>query len=200
VSNVDTVWAATSADSEFEETVQPPAGWMGLASVVGARAGVSKKGETYLAVDLKSQDGQYNWPIYKQLTTNGVVQEGRVKSAKITLRQLGVDPNAPFAQVESLLKAKVGHWYSVEQKASDRINNTTGLPYVNTEILGVSSAPAPATDGSAYVQPQNVVATFPPAVPGTAPTVVAPQGNTGGVPEAQQNVAGAQQNLDPVPF
>ena len=140
--SIDQAWATTTADSTFEDDVIPPAGWMGIVQVASTRAGVSKKGETYLAVDIKDESGQYHWAIYKQLTTNGVAQDGKVKSAKITLRQLGIDQNIAWPLVDAALKAKVGSWYAVEQKASTTINNTTGVPFVNTEIVGVASAPA----------------------------------------------------------
>jgi hypothetical protein len=221
VSNaLEQTWSTTSADSEYGETVQPPAGWLGIVQIASARAGVSKKGETYLAVDLKDESGQFSWPIYKQLTTNGVAQEGKVKSAKITLRQLGIDQNVPFSAVESLLKAKVGHWFAAEQKASNQINQLTGAPYVNTDITGVASPPVNVAQPVQNVAPQvpqaqvqppqpsvqqdgmtmttRPVYQFPPAVAGTPPTVV------GQNPVAAQQAAVQQAinspGIDDVPF
>lgn len=223
MSNIDQGWAATTAESGFEDDVVPPAGWLGIIQVVGTRAGLSKKGETYFAVDLKDASGEYHWALYKQITTNGVYQDGKGKSAKITLRQLGVDENIAWPLVDAALKAKLGQWFAVEQKASTTLNKTTGFPFVNTEIVGVASAPAQVTqsaqpvthqpvhqynpDGtivgapdSPQAQPQTTQyaqqdgmamtaqpgpATFPPAVAGTAPTVVAPQ-QQGGTPTPAQ--------------
>lgn len=177
--SIEQGWAAVQADSGYEDDVKPPAGWMGIVQLTGVRAGVSKKGESYFAVDLTN--AEYNWPIYKAITTNGVIQAGKVTSAKITLRQLGVDENTPWPSVEAALKSKVGQWFTVEQKVSDRINPVDGTPYVNTEVVGVASAPAQAAPQAAPAQPVAVsapnpgVATFPPAVAGTPATVVAPQ-------------------------
>jgi hypothetical protein len=164
VSNaLNDVWTNTTADSGFEDSVTPPPG-VYIARVPRTNAGKSKKGELYFAVDLKNDD--HSWVIYKQLTNGGQPVDGKIKSAKITLRQLGLEVPSPD-QLPAALKTIEGGYYSVEVKASDKINPVTGEPYYNTEVLGKASAPSqPAAPAGASV--------FPSAVPGQPPTVVAP--------------------------
>jgi hypothetical protein len=185
MSNLESVWAATQADTDgYGEDVIPPAGTVGIARIAGSRTGQSKRGESYFAVDLKDDQGGYSWAIYKQFTKNGQPHEGSIKSAKITLRQLGLDVRSP-SQLPQLLKQVEGRHYTYEQAASDRINQVTGMPYVNTNITGPASAPTP-----------NVA----PAAP--APQVQAPAATVVQTPQgaAQFPSALPQQNTDPIPF
>jgi hypothetical protein len=141
MSNLENVWAATSTEGGFDEDKPAPAGYMGIVRIADVRTGVSKKGESYFLVELKDDSHGYSWPIYKQFTKNGQPHEGSIKSAKITLRQLGLDGASP-ANLEQALKSIVGRYFSVEQVASDRLNTVTGMPYVNTNITGAASAPS----------------------------------------------------------
>jgi hypothetical protein len=195
VTTLDAAWAATTADSENEDNVTPPVGTY-IVRIADARSGTSKKGEQYYALDLKDDANGHKWMIYKAFTKNGQPHEGSIKSAKITLRQLGLEVASP-AHLEAVLKQVVGRYYAVDVKASDKINQLTGAPYLNTDVTGVASPPAQANPVPALAQaaaPQYIQAppivpqqqdalamtaapvghTFPPAVPGTPPTVVPP--------------------------
>jgi len=220
VSNaLEATWAATSADSENEDNVTPPVGTY-IVRIADARSGTSKKGEQYYALDLKDDANGHKWMIYKAFTKNGQPHEGSIKSAKITLRQLGLEVASP-AHLEAVLKQVVGRYYAVDVKASDKINQLTGAPYLNTDVTGVVSppgqnsaplaqhptAPVAATAYQAGVQQQDALVmtaapvghTFPPAVPSTAPTVVPPANP---VQAQQQAVQRAMQSpgIDNVPF
>lgn len=166
MSNLDTTWANTQADGEFAEENRPPAGYIGVPRVAGTRAGTSKNsGEQYFAVDLVDDQQGYNWAIFKQFTKNGQPHEGRIKSAKITLRQFGLDVPSP-AVLPALLKSLEGRYFAVEAVASDQINTVTGQPYVNTNVTGAASPPAVAapvqTAPPAYAQTPAQVQTQPP--------------------------------------
>jgi hypothetical protein len=174
VTTLDAAWAATTADSENEDNVTPPVGTY-IVRIADARSGTSRKGEQYYALDLKDDANGHKWMIYKAFTKNGQPHEGSIKSAKITLRQLGLEVASP-AHLEAVLKQAVGRYYAVDVKASDKINQLTGAPYLNTDVVGVASPPA--QPAAPIVQQQDALAmtaapvghTFPPAVPGTAPT------------------------------
>jgi hypothetical protein len=184
---------------------------MGIVRIAGYRTGRSKKGELYFAVDLKDDQNGYSWGIYKPFTKNGQPHEGSIKSAKITLRQLGLEAASP-QHLEPLLKGIVGRYYSVEQAASDRLNTVTGQPYVNTNITGVASPPAQPVQQApvAYQPPAQVqaptqvqtpqgVASFPSAVPGQT----LDQALTGQPPAAvmqQQVQAAAAQQDNSIPW
>jgi hypothetical protein len=214
VTTLDAAWAATSADSENEDNVTPPVGTY-IVRIADARSGTSKKGEQYYALDLKDDANGHKWMIYKAFTKNGQPHEGSIKSAKITLRQLGLEVASP-AHLEAILKQVVGRYYAVDVKASDKINQLTGAPYLNTDVTGVASppgqnsaplvqhptAPVAATAYQAGVQQVVPAApvghTFPPAVPGTPPTVIAQN-------PVQAQQAAVQQainspGIDDVPF
>jgi hypothetical protein len=217
VTTLDAAWAATTADSQNEDNVTPPIG-VYVVRIADARSGTSKKGEQYFAVDLRDDGNGHKWMIYKAFTKNGQPHEGSIKSAKITLRQLGLEVASP-THLAAVLPQIVGRYYSVEVKASDKINQLTGAPYLNTDVVGVASAPAanvaqPAQNMAVNVAPsapvqQDALAmtvqpgyTFPPAVPGTAPTVVATQAPLNPVAAQQQAVQQAIQSpgIDQVPF
>jgi hypothetical protein len=212
VTTLDAAWAATTADSQNEDNVTPPVGTY-IVRIADVRSGTSKKGEQYYALDLKDDANGHKWMIYKAFTKNGQPHEGSIKSAKITLRQLGLEVQSP-AHLEAVLKQIIGRYYAVDVKASSQINQLTGAPYLNTDVVGVASPPAqnvvtggptqvPVPDHSlvqaqaqATQQQQPGVRTFPPAVPGTPPTVVAPAAAM----QAQVQQAQAGLQADNVPF
>jgi hypothetical protein len=217
VSNaLEATWAATSADSQSEDNVTPPVGTY-IVRIADVRSGTSKKGEQYYAVDLRDDANGHKWMIYKAFTKNGQPHEGSIKSAKITLRQLGLEVQSP-SHLEQVLKTIVGRYYAVDVVASDKVNQLTGAPYLNTDVTGVASPPANVAQPAPNVAPnvtvqqpvpvqqdalamttQPGVSTFPPAVPGTAPTVIPP---ANAVQAQQQAVQQALQspNIDNVPF
>jgi hypothetical protein len=218
VTTLDAAWAATTADSENEDNVTPPVGTY-IVRIADARSGTSKKGEQYYALDLKDDANGHKWMIYKAFTKNGQPHEGSIKSAKITLRQLGLEVASP-AHLEAILKQVVGRYYAVDVKASDKINQLTGAPYLNTDVTGVASPPANVAQPVQNVAPQVPQAQvqppqppvqqdgmamtaqpgyqFPAAVAGTPPTVV------GQNPVAAQQAAVQQAinspGIDDVPF
>jgi hypothetical protein len=196
MTTLDQIWANTSAEGNTEDK-PAPAGTVGVFRISGYRAGKSKKGELYFAIDVVDDAQGYNWGIYKQFTKNGQPHEGSIKSAKITLRQLGIEVQSP-SQLDAVLGPIVGRFYAYEQVASDRLNTVTGQPYVNTNITGVASAPtlnvapvqaqaapAPAVAAPTQVQTPQGVAQFPAAVATPDPW-----------PQPQQQVAVAGQTLD----
>lgn len=179
MSNLDQVWSSTQADGEFAENNPAPAGVSGVIRISGYRTGKSKKGELYYAVDVVDDAQGYNWGVYKQFTKNGQPHEGSIKSAKITLRQLGLDVQSP-AQLDAALAPLVGRYFTYERVASDRAN-AAGEPFVNTDITGAASPPAQAAPPAStavqaptQVQTPNGTATFPAAVPAQAPAAVVP--------------------------
>lgn len=169
MTNLDSVWANTQAEGNAEKN-PPPAGTVGILRISGQRAGTSKKGEQYFAIDCVDDTLGYSFAIYKQFTNNGQPAEGKIKAAKITLRQLGIEVASP-AQLQSVLPTIVGRFYAYEAVASKDLNPTTGYPYVNTNITGVASAP------NLPAQPVAAPAPVAPAPQVQAPTQVAtPQG------------------------
>lgn len=207
MSTLDAVWSATTADQDGGENVTPPVG-LYIIRIAGTRAGVSKAGEGYFAIDLKDDANGHTWLLYKSFTKDGQPHEGRIKSAKITLRQLGLDVASP-TQLEQALKSIEARYFSVEVKASDKVNPTTGAFYTNTDIVGPASAPTvPVTQplvgsqvGAGVLGPvvqAPVGASFPAAVAGTPPTVVAPAAAMQAQVIAAQQLAATQP--DTIPF
>lgn len=203
MSNLDQVWSSTQADGEYAENNPAPAGVSGVIRIAGKRVGKSKKGELYFALDVVDDAQGYNWGIYKQFTKNGQPHEGSIKSAKITLRQLGLDVQSP-QQLDAVLGPVVGRHFTYEQVASDR-QNAAGEPFVNTDITGAASPPAnaptappasTAVQAPTQVQTPAGMASFPSAVPAQADPWPAQQPVTApaqaqGVPVQQaQPVAG----------
>lgn len=142
MSTIEDVWANTTP-GEFSESVQPPAGTGYVIRIADAKFFTSKsKGELTIAVEYATDTHQ--WSDVKEITRNGQPVEGKVKSAKILLRSLGVDENTPTTALDAALKAIIGRYYTADIVTSSAINTTTGLPYLNTEIKGPAAAPPPA--------------------------------------------------------
>lgn len=171
--DLDAAWGAVAvSDGDFGDD-QPPAPGTYVAQLTSSRTGTSKKGEFYLAITLALQSGQ-KWDIYKEITKQGTIHEGRAKSAKILLRGLGL-PEVPPSQVGQALKSVENRHYTVEVKQSTSINALTGQFYVNTDVQGPAQ-------GWGHLAPQSDVTPPPAAVP------VPPQ-----APMAQFPVAGQPQ-------
>jgi hypothetical protein len=184
----DQIWGATQA-GEVSEDNPPPVGWVGILVVTDGKMAVSKKNETYMAVDFRDEQGGYSWSKIIMLTKNSVPQEGSIKAAKIFLRQLGIDQNLAGAQVHLALQQAIGTYYAAEMQASDRVNANTGQFFVNT-VINSKSAPPAGTAQAAPAQPvstdlpwdqpaqqaapvSDVPTTMPPA-PQQAPPAAAP--------------------------
>lgn len=142
------LWNSTKAEG-FSENETPAPGHYTV-TVTEAKftmTGESKDKPTII-VEYRTADGK-QWADVKQLTS-----EGRIKSAKILMRDLGLDPDAlptPDA-IHAGLKSVEGKYFNVEVKESSALNPKTGEFFKNTSILGphltgsaASPAPIPAS-------------------------------------------------------
>lgn len=126
------LWNTTKAEG-FPENETPPPG-VYLVTVTEAKfalTGESKNVPT-IVVEYRTQDGK-QWADVKTLTS-----EGRIKSAKILMRDLGLDPEALTTQeaIHAGLKTVEGTYFDVTVKESNSVNATTGKPYLNTYVNG----------------------------------------------------------------
>jgi hypothetical protein len=136
------LWNNTTADGGFAENETPAPGHY-VVTVGEAKFALTGEGKDKptIIVEYRTADGK-QWADVKQLTS-----EGRVKSAKILLRDLGLNPDELTSQdtIHAGLKSIEGRYYDVETKDSAAINVSTGKPYRNTSILGRSQVGAPVT-------------------------------------------------------
>ena len=133
------LWNQTKAEG-FSENETPPPG-VYLVTVTEAKfalTGESKDRPTII-VEYRTADGK-QWADVKTLTS-----EGRIKSAKILLRDLGLDPEALTSQeaIHAGLKSIEGTYYDVTVKASASVK-PDGTPYLNTYVNGKHSAGLPS--------------------------------------------------------
>jgi hypothetical protein len=141
------LWNATKA-GEFAENETPAPG-MYTVTVTEAKFALTGEGKDKptIIVEYRTADGK-QWADVKQLTS-----EGRIKSAKILMKDLGLDPDALTSQdaIHAGLKSIEGTYFDVQIKESSALNTKTGEFYRNTSILGratsaasLSPTPAPA--------------------------------------------------------
>lgn len=133
------LWNNTKAEGGFADSVTP----LGSHTITVIEAGLKMTGALKdvptIIVEYRAPGGE-QWADVKTLTT-----AGKIKSAKILMRDLGLDPdtlNSP-EQIHAALKAVEGGYYDVTNKESDTINPDTGKRYVNTYINGKASATTP---------------------------------------------------------
>jgi hypothetical protein len=133
------LWNQTKAEG-FSENETPPPG-VYLVTVTEAKFAQTgeNKDKPTIIVEYRTADGK-QWADVKTLTS-----EGRIKSAKILLRDLGLDPDALTSQeaIHAGLKSIEGTYYDVTVKASNSLNPTTGQPYLNTYVNGKHTAGLP---------------------------------------------------------
>jgi len=153
------LWNQTKAEG-FQKNETPPLG-MYLVTVTEAKFALTgeSKDKPTIIVEYRTQDGK-QWADVKQLTS-----EGRIKSAKILMRDLGLDPDAMTSQeaIHAGLKSVEGSYFDVTVKASPSLK-PDGTPYLNTYINGKHSAGLPA--------PSPTVETGAPLAAATADTDV----------------------------
>ena len=131
-----------ATESGFSESNIPPAGHVGQLVVIDAKLG-QKDGEYYFVVEYR--DGVYEWSEFKWITKGGQGHAGRKTSVSILLKSLGyVTENVTIAFLQASCSTLPGRNYTYEQVAASQINAATGMPYVNTNILGQAQAPQPA--------------------------------------------------------
>jgi hypothetical protein len=139
------LWNTTKAEGFAENETPAP----GMYTVTVTEAKFTMTGESKdkptIIVEYRTADGK-QWADVKQLTS-----EGRIKSAKILMRDLGLDPDALTSQeaIHAGLKSIEGRYFTVETKDSTAVNQATGQFYRNTSIHGPAqpvqtSSPTPA--------------------------------------------------------
>lgn len=155
----DEIWGSIQP-GESAESVQPPPGTYEV-KIAEGKFFTSKKGELTAVVSYSGPAGE--WADVRVLTANGVAQEGRIKAFKVLLSQLGVDANATPAALPALMQNLVGKWFAVEVVATDTLNNVTGEPYLNTQVIAEVPAPAAAPVSSGVTQSPDTVPAAEPA-------------------------------------
>lgn len=165
------MWNNTKADGEFAESNQPPAGWSGIVSIAEAKFAQTgpEKNVPTIIVEYRTADGVYRWADIKKLTS-----EGRIKSAKILMKDLGLDPNAATTPegIHAALRSVEGAYYAVAVEASNQLKQD-GTPFTNTRIIGrqqasVASQP-PAVQAPTQVGGHQFPSAVAPAQPQPSP-------------------------------
>lgn len=132
------LWNNTKAEG-FSENETPPPG-IYLVTVTEAKFALTgeSKDKPTIIVEYRTQDGK-QWADVKTLTS-----EGRIKSAKILMRDLGLDPDALTSQeaIHAGLKSVEGTYFDVTIKASSSLK-PDGTPYLNTYVNGKHTAGLP---------------------------------------------------------
>lgn len=111
-------WQNASVNNDDSNTEAPDPGASGRASLeiemTDAKAFISKKGEAYIAIDMKVLGGPldtYSWTELRNFKSDGAI-----KAAKATCYRLGVDVDNCFGieDIDTQLKQRVGSWYEIE--------------------------------------------------------------------------------------
>lgn len=163
------LWNNTKA-GEYAEKEDPP---LGQHVVTIAEAKFTQTGELKdkptIVVQYRTQDGK-QWDDVKQLTS-----EGRIKSAKILMSSLGLNPEAVSTpdQIHAALKSLEGKYFAVEVKQSTAIR-PDGRPYLNTNVIGPWSGQPTTFTSSSDVTPPD--ASSQPYVQTPAAAVSTPEG------------------------
>jgi hypothetical protein len=132
------LWNSTTADSGFTDK-EPPVGFHTVTvTEAGFKLTGKDKSTPTIIVEYRNAAGD-TWADVKTLTS-----EGRIKSAKILMRDLGLDPEALTSQdaIHQGLKGVEGGYFDVEVKESTAMKAGGGF-YRNTSILGRSQSSAP---------------------------------------------------------
>lgn len=147
------LWNSTKAEGGFSSN-EPPAPGIYLVHVSEAKFALTgqDKNVPTIIVEYRTQDGK-QWADVKTLTS-----EGKIKSAKILLTSLGLDPEALTSQeqIHAALKNIEGVYFDVAVKPSNS-SKPDGTPYMNTYVNGKHSAglpsPTPETNRPDLVAP-----------------------------------------------
>lgn len=136
----DQITPDSSGSNSSEE--QPPLGHH-IWRLIEGKHFESKAGEQVVVLEFEDERTSKRFSDVRVFTKNGVPQEGRVKSLKIQLRNLGV-PDGPLATLNANLSDKVGGYFAVEVSNGSQINHSTGEPFRNVNVTNAVSPPAGA--------------------------------------------------------
>ncbi len=143
MTSFEDAWGATTTEVT-EHNVPNPGTHTAIIS--DARMFTSKAKDRVLVIEYTA--GEYLWADIRKLTKDGEPQLGVIKSAKIALSQLGLNPDQPAAAVEAAVASVKGKSYLVEVVQTD-IQRKDGSFILNTNIEGPVKAPAPPVPAAA---------------------------------------------------